>query len=330
MRFLVFVRVAAVVLCLVSVASPAGAQDFREFFSLSTPGARGNAMGRAFIGVADDASATITNPAGLVLLTRPQVSLEFKTANREEDAFGDQIGSPASLSYIGASTPLGSRFAAAFVRHEYLRFKDDFFGFDQTGVTYGGSFAAIVVPDLMVGVTVAGHKSDVTIDDPFDDVGLVEGFNDTTTGVTLGALWRANEMLTIGIAGATAGDPFVMPNRAGVGVGLRPNEKALMALDVTWVGYSDSLVAKDATELHLGGEYELVATDQMRVLGRAGYFRVSATEIFDFDDDGNFITEERPENVGTFGAGFVFGPRLQVDVAVLTRGEAVVSAGLRF
>ncbi len=55
---------------------------FRAFsLNLSTPGARARAMGGAFIGRADDATAAETNPAGLSLLVRPEISLEYGFAN---------------------------------------------------------------------------------------------------------------------------------------------------------------------------------------------------------------------------------------------------------
>jgi hypothetical protein len=38
-------------------------------FRFNNPGARANAMGGAFIGLADDATAAYTNPAGLTILT---------------------------------------------------------------------------------------------------------------------------------------------------------------------------------------------------------------------------------------------------------------------
>lgn len=43
-------------------------------FNFSPPGARSVAMGAAFIGLADDATAAESNPAGLTILTRPEVS----------------------------------------------------------------------------------------------------------------------------------------------------------------------------------------------------------------------------------------------------------------
>lgn len=55
---------------------------FRSFsLNLSTPGARARAMGGAFIGRADDATAAETNPAGLTLLVRPELAAEYRFSN---------------------------------------------------------------------------------------------------------------------------------------------------------------------------------------------------------------------------------------------------------
>lgn len=45
-------------------------------WNLSTPGARSLALGGAFLGLADDATAAYANPAGLAQLPRPEVSVE--------------------------------------------------------------------------------------------------------------------------------------------------------------------------------------------------------------------------------------------------------------
>ena len=47
-------------------------------FSFSNPGARSMALGGAFVALADDATAAFANPAGLVQLVRPEVSLELR------------------------------------------------------------------------------------------------------------------------------------------------------------------------------------------------------------------------------------------------------------
>src|ERR1700686_4842502 len=51
-------------------------------FNFGNPGARSLAMGGAFLGLADDASAAEANPAGLTILRKPEISLEGR--NYEE------------------------------------------------------------------------------------------------------------------------------------------------------------------------------------------------------------------------------------------------------
>lgn len=53
-------------------------------FSLVPPGARSLAMGSAFVGFANDASSAWTNPAGLMSLSTPEVSLEFRHVGSQE------------------------------------------------------------------------------------------------------------------------------------------------------------------------------------------------------------------------------------------------------
>src|SRR4051794_30952604 len=50
-------------------------------FNFSTPGARSLALGGAFLGLADDATAAYTNPAGLTVLSKPEVSIEGRRWN---------------------------------------------------------------------------------------------------------------------------------------------------------------------------------------------------------------------------------------------------------
>ena len=45
-------------------------------FSFSNPGARSMGLGGAFVALADDATAAFANPAGLVQLSRPEISIE--------------------------------------------------------------------------------------------------------------------------------------------------------------------------------------------------------------------------------------------------------------
>ncbi|MDH3546177.1 MAG: hypothetical protein OEN22_03720, partial [Gammaproteobacteria bacterium] len=48
-------------------------------FSFSNPGARSMGFGGAFVALADDATAAFANPAGLVQITRAEISLEGRS-----------------------------------------------------------------------------------------------------------------------------------------------------------------------------------------------------------------------------------------------------------
>jgi long-chain fatty acid transport protein len=65
---------------------------FRNFsFSFQNPGARSTAMGGAFIGLADDATAAVANPAGLTILTKPEVSFEYRNVTFDENQLNAAI-----------------------------------------------------------------------------------------------------------------------------------------------------------------------------------------------------------------------------------------------
>jgi hypothetical protein len=107
-------------------------------FNFIPPGARATAMGGAFIGLADDATAAQTNPAGLLVLLRPEVAFEAKFLNYdiprlasrdslftfEPTTFGANVGSPAFVSFVFPGK--NRRWAVALFRHEFIRLKDEF------------------------------------------------------------------------------------------------------------------------------------------------------------------------------------------------------------
>src|SRR5437762_1459679 len=74
-----------VLLLLLSAAAPASAQRLSEpsFFAGTTgSGARALGMGGAFIAVADDATASSWNPAGLCVLERAEASIVYQPLAR--------------------------------------------------------------------------------------------------------------------------------------------------------------------------------------------------------------------------------------------------------
>ena len=68
---------------LIGLLAPASASAQQQIvpvrFSFSDPGARSLGLGGAFVALADDATAAFANPAGLVQLLRPEISIEGRS-----------------------------------------------------------------------------------------------------------------------------------------------------------------------------------------------------------------------------------------------------------
>ena len=154
---------AVLILLLVELLAPAGVsgQEIDAVvplqFSFSDPGARSMGFGGAFVALADDATAAFANPAGLVQLLKPEVSIEgrrwsystpfteggrveglpsgfgidatvgLRTATSEDDLTG--------LSFLSFVYPK-ENWSLAFFRHELASF--EFFSETQ-GLFSGGT-----------------------------------------------------------------------------------------------------------------------------------------------------------------------------------------------
>src|SRR5215210_866139 len=68
------------------------------------PGARALGIGGAFIGVADDATAAEANPAGLTILSRPELSLHVRS---HDIAYGDDSDTAVRPSFASYAAPAG-------------------------------------------------------------------------------------------------------------------------------------------------------------------------------------------------------------------------------
>jgi long-subunit fatty acid transport protein len=111
-------------------------------FNLANPGARSMGMGGAFLGLADDATAAYTNPAGLTQLVTPEVSIEGRHTdyslpyvnggsssvnpfNGSGLHTSDADSSVNNLSFVSIVYP-HDRWSFAFYRDELVRFHNDF------------------------------------------------------------------------------------------------------------------------------------------------------------------------------------------------------------
>ena len=142
------------------LASGAFAQGLLTLeFSFSNPGARSLGFGGAFVALADDATAAYANPAGLVQLTRPEISVEGRHWSYSTPfvAGGRASGAPTGLgidtiadlrweestadfnglSYLSYVHPR-KRWSFAFYRHLLARFASSYAtdGLFAEGSTY--------------------------------------------------------------------------------------------------------------------------------------------------------------------------------------------------
>ena len=99
-------------------------------FRFNNPGARSTAMGGAFVGLADDATAAYANPAGLTILTEPEISAEFKYGkytNRVPQEFDTEDFSDTnhSVSFLSLVHPTDKASIAVY-RHHLVNIETDF------------------------------------------------------------------------------------------------------------------------------------------------------------------------------------------------------------
>jgi len=95
---------------------------FRDFrYNLTNPGARSLGLGGAFIAIADDATASLANPAGLMLLARPEFFTEMRDSKADSESINQNFGSGQG---INSSTSPRAVFSPSFVSyvHPWKRF----------------------------------------------------------------------------------------------------------------------------------------------------------------------------------------------------------------
>jgi long-subunit fatty acid transport protein len=130
--------------CLLAAPTLGRAQNTNDVnagiqFDFSLPGARSLAMGGAFVAVADDATAAYSNPAGLIVLSRPELSAEGR-------AWGFTTSSLSSGHAFGLPSRLGIDTVAGVERRS----------FDSDAS--GPSFFSFVYPRGRWAVAVFAHQ----------------------------------------------------------------------------------------------------------------------------------------------------------------------------
>ncbi|MGE0085857.1 MAG: OmpP1/FadL family transporter [Desulfococcaceae bacterium] len=154
-------------------------------------GARALGMGGAFMAVADDATAASWNPAGLVQLERPEISLVYEAFHRTEDnsfslspeASGEESISKGAINYLSAVWPFAARSRNMVLSLNYQRLYDftrewdfrllsqaddfssnDNYQYRQDGdlSALGLSYAVQITPQFSVGLTLNVWDNDLS------------------------------------------------------------------------------------------------------------------------------------------------------------------------
>ena len=119
------------------------------------PSARTSGLSGAFCGVADDLSAVIFNPAGLVQLKHTSISLTHLSS------FADTC-----IEYLGAGMPLGKGAAALSIQCGYTLDFDEINEFgDKVGsvpnfdFVLTGSYGFYIMPQVSLGANIKGFYS---------------------------------------------------------------------------------------------------------------------------------------------------------------------------
>ncbi len=160
-------------------------------FNLANPGARSLGMGGAFLGLADDATAAYTNPAGLTQLSEAEVSIEGRYTKYSVPFVngGSTPIDPFDTEALHAATASNSVNNMSFLSIVYPHESWEFALFRDEVIHYNNSFTGSLEPETVTfpdgGVfdvfPIAGTQSVKVIDYGFSVAWKV---ND---GVSLGA-----------------------------------------------------------------------------------------------------------------------------------------------
>jgi len=189
---------------------------FAQNFNLIDPGTKARSMGGAFIGLADDVTATFWNPAGLVQLTGIKgtwdVSFEkyFISTNKKDDFIVMPWKSSHStwwrfggLSYKPIWYP---KLVLAIARHPVIdffhKYDDAEFLDEQTGYinTYSFAFGYLVYKGLSLGATFNYyigkrdfHFYDKSNDGRFGDYNYLEQYEYNGKNVNMGVFYSYDD-----------------------------------------------------------------------------------------------------------------------------------------
>ena len=305
-------RVMIVSLALIMVLSAVALADGVGAFSAfkNGVGARALAMGGAFVAVADDATATVWNPAGLAQLN------DTRLAGMSTDLYG--LG--ATHQYVGAVTTfanlgIGLGWERAALSGQSVSGDGELGGtFEWTEQAIIGSLATNVLDVAMAGANVKYYMADNGLG------GTASGF-----GFDLGLLVSLGDMFVLGVnakdlAGSTiawdSGATDVVSGLYKAGLAMKlASDKLILATDVDFDG-------SNLGDTHVGVEFKVI--DELALRGgvvltnnfQDYYFSVGAgINVAGLYVDAAYVLEETLGNTLVLSAEFSLGGLLGGDQA---------------
>ena len=312
------------------------AVSFAQDFNFTGNGARAAAMGYAFTGVADDATAISWNTAGLTQLYSMEASIVGRLG------FGSTTFSGLSAApSVDRATKFKLNFASFVFPFNIgklkavagVAFKQQFDFTQETTYTYSNNFSqtsgsdggvntispsiAVQVNDLLsVGAAfnINTGSSSSYYRDSFgaDTTGGNEDYSGS--GIDIGLMLRPSETISIGANINlphnldASNSKFAVPLFYSIGVAFHASDNLLLAADFQSRPWSNSEDLKSLTDngynpdlnsIHIGMEYLLTSGTAVIPL-RVGFF---TNPLFQWDQN----KKQLVAGVITFGSGLVFG-----------------------
>lgn len=205
---------------LVLAGGAASAQTTTLQFSFSNPGARSMGLGGAFIGLADDATTAYANPAGLMQLVRPEVSIEGRSWSYDTafTAGGRASGPPTG---VGIDTSTGLEFGVSSNSERDLSFLSLVYPFRRWSLALYRHQEASFATSFATEGLFAGPSAEATVRFPDSlSSARIDG-----VGYGLSVAYRVSETLSFGL-----GLSYVVADTEIVEETFLPNDESREAL----------------------------------------------------------------------------------------------------
>ena len=240
-------------------AAAAGETGF-AFLKLGV-GARPMGMGSAYVAIADDATATYWNPAGLASVTGTQITAmhnEWVQDFRQEFV---AVGTKLGPGVVGFS--FGGFYTSELEERDGTGVLTGHFGFNDVAMT--GAYGLNVASGLDVGLSARYLREMIDVEDA------------TTFAFDLGAKYRVGESgLALGAAVQNlGGDPTLVAEKIPLPTTVRAG--AAFGRAMTSLHGKGTLTAEmrksraEDARFHVGGEFDYKERVAFRVGGKFGY-----------------------------------------------------------